>query len=145
MKKVAVVFPSSLKSYVYKTNLNLIKGGVYKIVADNTTTYSSAVKVIENEPSRISYDGPMRVITSAQVVTLPPKKKDHIEQVYFNEDKGSTTICWTDGTRTTVKCQNGESFDKEKGFTMCFLKRVFDNRSYYNDIIKKWVENGEVQ
>ena len=29
-------------------------------------------------------------------------------------------------------------FDREKGLMACYMKRIFNNRGYYNDILKKY-------
>ena len=57
-----------------------------------------------------------------------------IDKVYFG--KGATIIKWKDGTRTKVKCQDDEAFDKEKGVAMCIIKHLFGNIGYYNEIFK---------
>jgi len=57
-----------------------------------------------------------------------------IDKVYFG--KGTTVIKWKDGTSTKVKCQDGETFDKEKGVAMCIIKYMFGDIGYYNEIFK---------
>lgn len=57
-----------------------------------------------------------------------------IDKVYFG--KGTTVIKWKDGTRTKVKCQDDEVFDKEKGVAMCIIKHLFGDIGYYNEIFK---------
>ena len=74
-----------------------------------------------------------------------PRPLDPIENVYFNYKKGVTTVKWKDGTVTTVRCQGDESFDEEKGLAMCFVKKQFDNRGCFNEIIKKWIVDGVQQ
>jgi hypothetical protein len=57
-----------------------------------------------------------------------------IDKVYFGKD--TTVIKWKDGTSTKVKCQDGETFDKEKGIAMCIIKHMFGDIGYYNEIFK---------
>lgn len=57
-----------------------------------------------------------------------------IKKVYFGG--GWTVVAWEDGTVTRVKCQEGETFDKEKGVAMCIIKYMFGNINYYNEIFK---------
>lgn len=57
-----------------------------------------------------------------------------IDKVYFG--KGTTVIKWKNGTRTKVKCQDDETFDKEKGVAMCIIKHMFGDIGYYNEIFK---------
>lgn len=63
-------------------------------------------------------------------------KQLDIERVIFNDP--ATIVFWNDGTKTVVKCAEGDEFDPEKGIAMCISKKIFGNqRSYYNKI-KKW-------
>ena len=61
-----------------------------------------------------------------------------IEKVIFNEP--ATIIIWNDGTKTVVKCQEGDEYDKEKGFVMCVTKKFFGNKSKFNNVMKEWVK-----
>lgn len=60
-----------------------------------------------------------------------------IVKVIFNEP--ATIVIWSDGTKTVVKAQNGEMFDREKGLAMAICKKAFGNTSNYNEVFKKWV------
>lgn len=56
-----------------------------------------------------------------------------IKNVIFNEP--ATIVFWADGTKTVVKCQEGDIFDPEKGLTMAITKKALGNKgSYYNEI-----------
>ena len=143
MKLIKVKFAMSHfdRVYYYRTQLNLIKGGVYDIVADNRTHYDNPITVIDdNVPTReLPVGVSIREITSAKVVSAPPKPTGGIENIYLNEDKGVVVIKWVDGTKTKVKCQGNEPFDAEKGIALCFMKRAFYNRGCYNDVFKKYI------
>ena len=153
MKMYEVKFNDYGKVYIYKSNLDLHKDFFYRIVADGRTEYSSPIKVVEiwNDYAvgvkahmllgDWKNDIEIREITSAEIVKRGKKKKDSgIKQVYFNEEKGTTVVCWKDGTKTKVRCCDGDVFDKEKGLAMCYVKRTFDNQGYYNDFFKQWCE-----
>ena len=64
--------------------------------------------------------------------------KPSITNVIFN--KPATIIFWSDGTKTVVKAQDGDKFDKEKGLAMAIAKKALGNKGNYYDEIKKWVE-----
>ena len=66
--------------------------------------------------------------------TYQPRIKD----VIFNDP--ATIVFWMDGTKTVVKCQEGDEFDPEKGLTMAIAKKVYGNKSSYCNVIKKWTE-----
>ncbi len=149
MKLIKVKFANSHfdRVYYYRTQFNLVKGGVYNIVADNRTHYDNPITVIEDNVSTKELPigvskGNIREITSAKVVSAPPKPTGGIENIYLNKDKGTVVIKWVDGTKTKVKCQDNELFDAEKGIALCFMKRAFFNRGCYNDVFKKYI--GEV-
>ena len=61
-----------------------------------------------------------------------------IKDVIFNDP--ATIVFWADGTKTVVKCQEGDEFDPEKGLTMAIAKKVYGNKGSYCNVIKKWCE-----
>ena len=64
-----------------------------------------------------------------------------IKNIIFNSP--ATIVFWNDGTKTVVKCQNGEEFDPEKGITMAFFKKMHGNTGHYFEEIKKWTDKYE--
>lgn len=61
-----------------------------------------------------------------------------IKNVYFNPP--ATIVLWDDGTKTVVKCQDGDAYSKEVGLALCMVKKVMGNSSRkLNDIFKKWI------
>lgn len=60
-----------------------------------------------------------------------------IENVIFNNP--ATAVFWSDGTKTVVKCQPGDTYSKETGLAMCISKKFFGNKSNFNEIFKKWI------
>ena len=61
-----------------------------------------------------------------------------IKKVIFNDP--ATIVLWSDGSKTVVKCQDGDAFDPEKGLAMAFVKKIFGNKGSYYDQIKKWTD-----
>ena len=59
-----------------------------------------------------------------------------IKDVIYNAP--ATIVIWDDGTKTVVKTQNGETFDKEKGLAMAVLKKIHGNTGRYYGLFKKW-------
>lgn len=57
-----------------------------------------------------------------------------VNRVVFN--KNATIVFWNTGEKTVVKCQKGETFDKEKGLALCLIKYLYGNIGYYNEIFK---------
>lgn len=67
--------------------------------------------------------------------------KPRIQKVIFNDP--ATIILWTDGSKTVVKCQPGDIYDREKGFAMAYLKKLLGNDNTFNKEINKWVSDDD--
>lgn len=61
-----------------------------------------------------------------------------ITNVIFNSP--ATIVFWADGTKTVVKCQEGDAFDLEKGLAMAISKKAMGNKGSYCNVFKKWTE-----
>lgn len=48
-----------------------------------------------------------------------------IDKVIFNEP--ATIILWDDGSKTVVKCTDGEEYDPATGFAMAYVKKAYGN------------------
>lgn len=62
-----------------------------------------------------------------------------IKNVIFNDP--ATIVFWEDGTKTVVKCQDGDEFDPEKGLAMAIVKKTYGNKGSYCNKLKKWLPN----
>lgn len=60
-----------------------------------------------------------------------------IEKVIFNDP--ATIVIWADGSKTVVKCQDGDTFSKETGLAMAISKRALGDKSNYCEVFKKWI------
>lgn len=66
-----------------------------------------------------------------------------IKDVVFNCP--ATIVFWEDGTKTVVKCMEGDIFNPEHGFAMAVLKKLYgteDKSNGYRKLVKKWVNHG---
>ena len=64
-----------------------------------------------------------------------------IKNVIFNNP--ATIVFWEDGTKTVVKCQDGDEFDPEKGLAMAIVKKAYGNKGSYCNKMKKWLPKEE--
>ena len=67
-----------------------------------------------------------------------------IKKVHFSN--GVTVVIFEDGTKSIVRCQEGETFDPEKGLAMAICKKVLGTNksgSNYYDEFKKWLPKEE--
>lgn len=83
------------------------------------------------------YFDPISASELSSTITLMPFGHRTIKKVIFNGP--ATIVFWGDGTKTVVKCQEGDTFDKELGLAMAICKKHFGNKGKYNDEFKKWV------
>lgn len=60
-----------------------------------------------------------------------------IKKVYFNDPV--TVVLWADGTKTIVRCQEGDVYSKETGLALCFAKKALGNKGGFNDVFHKWI------
>ena len=60
-----------------------------------------------------------------------------IEKVIFNNP--ATIVFWADGTKTVVKVQGKDRFNKEKGLAMAISKKALGNNGRYYNEYKKWL------
>lgn len=59
-----------------------------------------------------------------------------IRKVIFNAP--ATVVLWSDGTKTVVKCEPNDIFDKEKGLAMAIVKKMAGNDSRFHKVFKQW-------
>ena len=69
------------------------------------------------------------------------RKPITIKDVIFNDP--ATIVFWSDSTKTVVKCQEGDIFDKEKGLAMAISKKFFGNKGSYYENFKKFCVDEE--
>ena len=74
--------------------------------------------------------------TTAKSVSAPSIKK-----VIFNYP--ATIVLWSDGSKTVVKCQDGDVYDPEKGLAMAISKKALGNKGNYCNEFKKWLPEDE--
>lgn len=60
-----------------------------------------------------------------------------IKNAYFNYPM--TVVIWEDGTKTMVRCQEGDVYSAETGLALCIAKKALGNMPNFNNIFRKWV------
>lgn len=64
--------------------------------------------------------------------------KSPIKNVIFNDP--ATIVYWTDGTKTVVKCNDGDTYSPERGLLMAIAKKFLGgNAGRYNNELRKWL------
>ena len=92
---------------------------------------------IQTVEPRLSYTDYSRYYKTATTNYIP-----EIKNVIFNDP--ATIVFWDDGTKTIVKCQDGDEFDPEKGLAMAIVKKAYGNKGSYCNKLKKWLPKEEV-
>lgn len=64
-----------------------------------------------------------------------------IVRVVFNDP--ATVVMWSDGTKTVVKCQPGDTYNPETGLALCVAKKFFGNTGKFNEVFKKHISEGQ--
>lgn len=72
------------------------------------------------------------------------KKAVKAAKVIFNDP--ATVVIWDDGTKTVVKCCEGEDFDPEKGLALCYMKKYLgeEYKTVLHREIKRYEEDKRV-
>ena len=80
------------------------------------------------------------------ICDFPPKTQyiPEIKNVYSNDPV--TVVIWDDGTKTMVRCQDGDFYSEETGLAVCIAKKALGNKGNFNNVFKKWLPaNSEVE
>lgn len=110
----------------------------------NTDTYNELVDTIvklkdENyELKEEIVNSKLRKDINANALYYFGYQLPEVKSVLYH--KPATIIFWKDGTKTVVKAQNKEKYDKEKGFVMAYLKKILGNEGNYYEEIKRWTD-----
>ena len=120
---------------------NEVSEELYHSLRDHIKMQQDSLKIAENSTFGLSADAYRYWRTDAEVVKqalndqfrgirVTPRK------VIFNNP--ATIVLWSDGTKTVVKRQKGDRYNKEAGLAMCYVKKFCgDNTSRgLNDILK---------
>lgn len=104
-----------------------------------TATITTSMSAFDYGTWQDLVDGWKRTLSNGENCrcSTNPHVETAIKKVIFNPP--ATIIQWNDGSKTVVKCQNGEPFDAEKGFVMAYLKKLLGNDNTFNKEISKWV------
>lgn len=78
-----------------------------------------------NEIARSYADGLMKELTKMNFYKNIPSM---VEKITYNGP--ATIVFWNDGTKTVIKCHEGDQFDEVTGFLLCCLRKMMTQHSY---------------
>ena len=120
--------------YGLDKNYALRVDGIKNKASKDGLFYLKKQCVTKFECKYVIYDG---VIDSKQLfIDQIIKNAINIKKVIFN--KPATIVIWSDNTKTVVKRQKGDRWNKEMGLAMCIIKRLFGNTGKYYEIFKRY-------
>ena len=85
----------------------------------NNETFSFTIPSTALSVEDIIFNGKL---SNVSIRTIP-----NVKRVVYNNP--ATIIFWSDGTKTVVKCMDGEPFEKYAGFCAALAKKVFGSTS----------------
>lgn len=78
-----------------------------------------------NEIAQSYADGLMKELTRMNLYKNLPSM---VEKIVYNGP--ATIVFWSDGTKTVIKCHEGDQFDEVTGFLLCCLRKMMTQNSY---------------
>ena len=108
-----------------------------RIEPENNTFYEIIMED-ENMPTG-NYTGLFKDLNNLTFTwkCTPQFDKNDIKDVIYHNP--ATIVFWQDGTKTVVKCQEGDTYNPELGLAMCIIKKMCNNKGNYNDVFNKWL------
>lgn len=98
------------------------------------------VPYVPYAPSELPYNNYLAPAVTNFIINnkSAEKKLPEIKDVIFNPP--ATIVLWKDGTKTVVKCRDGDTYSKETGLALAICKKVYGNTGSYNDIFNRWIK-----
>ena len=136
--------------YTFKVIGGDITGNVVKEIKDaieNITDYDYySIPVNVNVFSSMDVSKQLAIVSSRRngktsymmnMFRLAMETKFYPVKVIFHDP--ATIVFWDDGSKTVVKCQEGDTYNEEMGLALCFAKKAMGNKSNFNNIFKNWI------
>lgn len=107
---------------------------VHKIIIPDVNEEENEMNY-NNIPARVT-DNHMKIHAPIPIIKIP-----EISKVVFNNP--ATIVFWEDGTKTVVKCMEGQEFNEYYGVACAIMKRFFGNNSKASAFVEKFKEEEE--
>lgn len=127
-----IEYATSVKlTEVSDVELDVLKKMSKNTRADATMAYGEALERLKKYDESCSYVAGER----RHRAWFEPTK------IIFNPP--ATIVFWKDGTKTVVKCQDGDIFNEEVGLAMAIAQKIAGNRSKYKKMVDGAVRQKE--
>lgn len=100
-------------------------------------------------------DGSMRPLSARGNGKIMTSLKENLNMIYGTKsileitnvifNNPATIVFWSDGTKTVVKCQEGDVFDPEKGLAIAIVKKTYGNDNAFHKVFKTWVKEEDYE
>lgn len=94
-------------------------------------------------PPRFNYNAITDFIMTNKLTVDDNPIPDGLDPIRIIVNGPATIVFWEDGTKTVVKCIDGEPWDIYHAFTAALAKKVYGNNSRIHKILKTKVEYQE--
>ena len=126
-------------------NVNMVMGAIYKkcgyMESHLYRDVRSFVNLMKFKNSHKKDWKPLPAVKSSELSGTPFSECLTVRKVIFNDP--ATIVFWADGTKTVVKCQDGDIFDPEHGLAMAISKKALGNKGNYCNVFRKWLPKDE--
>lgn len=98
----------------------------------------------DNMQSILAGDIPMPVSNSRTATPSKPQYIPTIAEIPISRvtySKNATTVFFTDGTKTTVRCSSNDTYDRQTAVAYALVKRMFGKIGRYDEKTKRFYEN----
>lgn len=129
LQAIAQLDPES-KEVIRKTE-ELLTKRVREIIVPDVNEEENEMNY-NNIPARVT-DNHMKIHAPIPIIKIP-----EISKVVFNNP--ATIVFWADGTKTVVKCMEGQEFNEYYGVACAIMKRFFGNNSKASAFVEKFKE-----
>ena len=79
--------------------------------------------------------GYLRELTALSFLEKSLGSKDEVKISKVISHEPATIVFWKDGTKTVVKCQEGDTYDLEKGILYSIIRKVYGEGRNYTNIL----------
>lgn len=119
------------------------EGRVTSLILDDAQGEIALKKRPAGDKVFCNFSGKAGVIFKPISIVDLKKRVFEIEKVYFNPPY--TVVIWVDGTKTKIKCQDGDIYDPEKGLALAISKKALGNKGSWYEVFKKFISPADLE
>ena len=126
-------------SVIHQTNLDIkneySRGPLFKFLTEGSLQNTTCSKENKDMNHKIKYAKNDKIKNMLDSWTSEPRIKTIIPKM-IKHNGPATIVFWADGTKTVVKCQEGDAFDPNTGLAHAISKKALGDS--YKKEFKKW-------